>query len=804
LINLSAYVNAGGMTTTSKQVPMNGWTATKTAVSMYFSMTTDLDFHNTNFTPIANSTSYPFKGRFNGNGHTISNININENSNYVGLFGYISKEPADGVNGATVGQEDSAAVEGIGLINANITGKQYVGGIVGYADKCEYIKDCYISNSTMGAYNGKGQAEYVGGIVGYAQSNSRVLYCYSNNTHITGHQYLGGIVGDNHTSIENCYSTSTITQNPQNQNNHQIGPITGTATSTSSVSNCYYLSGWSTNGYTTNNESNVACYGTAQNETQLKSTVQQLLTTSGTDFSLDVFNMNDGYPILNGEHIASVQLGGTEGITGVVNIPEGYNGPMPQEVIINDGGQLVNNTSNVINATIRNKMKVGAWNLFGSEVTNNIVGVLNSNYGLDNTTNEATTHIHDMVSAAFNYTTNNWNTGSGYLYYTDSLKEGDGIFVWPLTTGIGDNVNTTYNENYCIVEQRGQVFNENELSIALPENTGNPNGTDVQAKWAALSNPYSASVKVSSLINSNTNKIQGNAVYVYFPDNNNGWQLYDPAIMGDKLISRGEGFMIATSEPTSGAKTGITIKIGKNDLYDGTTTSTNNAKANDISVIRFNSQANNTTKTSYIVIKEKSKNGFDIDDAYSMFSNNENFVEPCFSIEGRNIIKNSISSLPYQTGINFHADKASTVSFSCEDIPEDITVSIIDTTTNTETVLDNGGVFNFIANKGNNEGKYIIKLGKKNVGIEDTVSVANVTLSLYPNPATDNTTLTINNLNSTAKVVINDIQGRTINTYNLSKEQTSLNINTENMTSGVYYVRVITNNQTNTEKLIVK
>ena len=66
------------------------------------------------------------------------------------------------------------------------------------------------------------------------------------------------------------------------------------------------------------------------------------------------------------------------------------------------------------------------------------------------------------------------------------------------------------------------------------------------------------------------------------------------------------------------------------------------------------------------------------------------------------------------------------------------------------------------------------------------------------------TTLTINNLSSTAKVVINDIQGRIINTYNLSKGQTSLNINTENMTSGVYYVRVITNNQTNTEKLIVK
>jgi hypothetical protein len=46
-----------------------------------------------------------------------------------------------------------------------------------------------------------------------------------------------------------------------------------------------------------------------------------------------------------------------------------------------------------------------------------------------------------------------------------------------------------------LLNNKDTLFNENELSISLPENIGNPNGTDVQAKWAALSNPYSASVK---------------------------------------------------------------------------------------------------------------------------------------------------------------------------------------------------------------------------------------------------------------------------------------------------------------------
>jgi hypothetical protein len=59
-------------------------------------------------------------------------------------------------------------------------------------------------------------------------------------------------------------------------------------------------------------------------------------------------------------------------------------------------------------------------------------------------------------------------------------------------------------------------------------------------------------------------------------------------------------------------------------------------------------------------------------------------------------------------------------------------------------------------------------------------------------------------LNNNAQVFLNDVQGRVINTYNVSKEQHTLKINTNNLTSGVYYIRVITNNSAKTEKLIVR
>ena len=48
---------------------------------------TDIDLNNMKWTPIGMSSA-PFKGTFDGNKHTISNLFIDGNSSDVGLFGY--------------------------------------------------------------------------------------------------------------------------------------------------------------------------------------------------------------------------------------------------------------------------------------------------------------------------------------------------------------------------------------------------------------------------------------------------------------------------------------------------------------------------------------------------------------------------------------------------------------------------------------------------------------------------------------------------------------------------------------------
>ncbi|MBQ2375374.1 MAG: T9SS type A sorting domain-containing protein, partial [Bacteroidales bacterium] len=86
-----------------------------------------------------------------------------------------------------------------------------------------------------------------------------------------------------------------------------------------------------------------------------------------------------------------------------------------------------------------------------------------------------------------------------------------------------------------------------------------------------------------------------------------------------------------------------------------------------------------------------------------------------------------------------------------------------------------------------------------------TDALANqIAVSLYPNPASDNATLEINGLNQDAKVVVSDLQGRILSQDNINAGTTRYTLNVSNMSSGVYYVRIVTDNVVSTQKLIVE
>ena len=140
------------------------------------------------------TSSRPFKGTYDGkNGDTqyaITHLTINKSSSeYQGLFGYT----------------EDATIRNVHLIDCNITGKTYVGGIVGYLYHCT-IENCVVSG-TIGGSSGA----YHGGIVGYTKSGNgyTLRNCFSDAI-VTGSSNVGSIAGYAYYS---AYSGITISDN---------------------------------------------------------------------------------------------------------------------------------------------------------------------------------------------------------------------------------------------------------------------------------------------------------------------------------------------------------------------------------------------------------------------------------------------------------------------------------------------------------------------------------------------------------------------------------------------------------------
>ena len=140
--------------------------------------------------PIGISSSFDFKGIFDGSGHTVSGVYINGNSDYQGLFGYISRNYAN-----------YAMVKNLGVVNSFINGRYNVGGVVGYNTDDAAIRYCYNAGIVTGR-------ESVGGVTG--SNAGTVDYCYNAGI-VTGAEVVGGLAGRNYGTVQYSYNTGGVT-----------------------------------------------------------------------------------------------------------------------------------------------------------------------------------------------------------------------------------------------------------------------------------------------------------------------------------------------------------------------------------------------------------------------------------------------------------------------------------------------------------------------------------------------------------------------------------------------------------------
>jgi hypothetical protein len=134
-------------------------------------------------------SSFPkFKGVFNGNNYSISNLFINNidsldaNSKYLGFFGYVDYDNAN-----------VKRIYDLKLENIDFKGKLYTGGLAGYCYNGS-IENCSVTGKLAGTgWNGL--------LLGYNE-NCNINRCYAVGTLYAG-KWSGGLIGQNYTGSKN-------------------------------------------------------------------------------------------------------------------------------------------------------------------------------------------------------------------------------------------------------------------------------------------------------------------------------------------------------------------------------------------------------------------------------------------------------------------------------------------------------------------------------------------------------------------------------------------------------------------------
>lgn len=221
-------------------------------------LTEDIDLNNEPWTPIGigedtRKEDLPYSGTFDGNGHTISGLNVNYGDKNGGLFCYVKSATIKNLTvagsvtyssgggiayGGIVGYADSSTIENC-TNRCTVTGRWYAGGIVGWSADSDII-GCANFGNISSPFRSGGICGIVIGQVDAYGIDATIRDCY--NVGMVSGKYAGGITGHSDSSdidilIANCYNVGSL--HGSTNTGEIIGDLSGPTCTT--IDNCYYL-----------------------------------------------------------------------------------------------------------------------------------------------------------------------------------------------------------------------------------------------------------------------------------------------------------------------------------------------------------------------------------------------------------------------------------------------------------------------------------------------------------------------------------------------------------------------------------
>ena len=204
----------------------------KSTSTLCAKLTKDIDLSNLegDWEPIGKATNtyddyVAYGGTFDGGGHTISGLIINNSKQYQALFGYVK---GGEIKGLTVA----------GSVTTSTKSSAYAAGIVGYGSPVT-IENC-VNQATVTAK----QKGYIAGITAYAGgTGSSISGCKNQGDIVAADGYVGGIVATTSSTtsvtVKNCINSGAITcTGTPNSYGGNVGGVGGSISGTSTVERC--------------------------------------------------------------------------------------------------------------------------------------------------------------------------------------------------------------------------------------------------------------------------------------------------------------------------------------------------------------------------------------------------------------------------------------------------------------------------------------------------------------------------------------------------------------------------------------
>lgn len=216
----------------------------------YYKLTADIDLGGMYWTPVGMLVK-PFRGIFDGNGKKITGLNVSYSGDFLGLFGYnlgtIKNLTVSGcvTNTSTSKSEehgDADFVGGVAGFNAgtmidvdsnvvvDASGANNVGGIAGFNTSGKWVDSRDVGDE-------EGIKKTIAGAEGIIQRCGNAGF-------VAGRMKVGGIVGENAGTVEECYNKGTVV-NMKTFGGSGVGGIAGrngnnnTAYEVGIISKCY-------------------------------------------------------------------------------------------------------------------------------------------------------------------------------------------------------------------------------------------------------------------------------------------------------------------------------------------------------------------------------------------------------------------------------------------------------------------------------------------------------------------------------------------------------------------------------------